>query len=343
MKRWAAVLMAVMVLCTGVPGLTESGRDQADRDQEIVDIQESMVTREGDSVGTLAENLAFLKEALQDEEIRNLLQIQDVKDIANEIVWKVVVWLYENRPVTMKILAELGVKKSDRHCVEMIWDSYDRIAEAYKLYMETDEGRLLEEKAVTLSKDPDILEAGQNFINMLTSNNIKYLLEQIEETVKEGAQQKHEQGQLTQMALDRQLNRTSFIGSLTIKLLHFIEESDWARESVPKLLQKEDLWTFLTLLSEGSVELNKVVQQETMTLMEDTEMKGFIQRTADEALLLSRELESDLLKNGSGENRNETNAEGTNPEVTNTEETDSEISEPAETEKTEETKEDAAK
>ena len=120
MKRWLAALLAVALLFSGGTVLAENANSR-----DIVDIQESMSSREGETVGTLAENILFLMEALQKEEIRSLLKMEDVQDILSEVVYRVLAWLVENRPVTMKILAELGVVESDLRCIEKLWDSMD--------------------------------------------------------------------------------------------------------------------------------------------------------------------------------------------------------------------------
>ena len=103
MKKWLAVLLSVMILFSGSLCLAESTEPK-----ENADIQETVVSVEGESLGTLSENIRFLKDLAQNKEVRELLGMEEVKTVTSEIIWRVLIWLYQNRPVTMKILAELG-------------------------------------------------------------------------------------------------------------------------------------------------------------------------------------------------------------------------------------------
>ena len=159
MKKWLAVLLSVMILFSGSLCLAESTEPK-----ENADIQEAVVSVEGESLGTLSENIRFLKDLAQNEEVRELLGMEEVKTVTSEIIWRVLIWLYQNRPVTMKILAELGVKESDRRCIEKLWDSADRIGEALMNHSQTEDGRQLQAEAEAVKNDPDIYDANGEIV-----------------------------------------------------------------------------------------------------------------------------------------------------------------------------------
>lgn len=131
MKRRLAAVLAGMVLfsCAAAPA-EDIGRD-------TVDIQESLVTREYTDA-TLEDHFLQLALLVQKDEVRNLLKIEDVSTIATEVVWKVLVWMWHNRPVTMKILVEFGVSEPDLRNVEKLWDSAERIIDALRKHGESD-------------------------------------------------------------------------------------------------------------------------------------------------------------------------------------------------------------
>ena len=92
MKRWLAGLLSVMILFSGGLCLAENAEPM-----ENADIQETVVSVEGESLGTLSENIRFLKDLAADEEVRELLGMEEVKTVTSEVIWRVLVWLYRNR------------------------------------------------------------------------------------------------------------------------------------------------------------------------------------------------------------------------------------------------------
>ena len=93
MRRWLAGLLAVIILLpVGAAWAENSGKD----------------------TGTLAESIRFVSEIFQDEEVRSILSREDVQEICRELIVKTALWMIENRPVTMKILAEMGVSGEER-------------------------------------------------------------------------------------------------------------------------------------------------------------------------------------------------------------------------------------
>ena len=286
MKKWLAVLLSVMILFSGSLCLAESTEPK-----ENADIQETVVSVEGESLGTLSENIRFLKDLAQNKEVRELLGMEEVKTVTSEIIWRILIWLYQNRPVTMKILAELGVKESDRRCIEKLWDSADRIGEALMNHSQTEDGRQLQAEAEAVKNDPELQESLVNFQALATSEDLTVILDTLSEAVKaETAEKKNPDGALTKEALNRNVDQSSFIGKLIIEALTVMDRSEWARKSVPKLLKNENLWRFLAHLSGGNSELDRVFREEFVLITSDPEINVFFKQTMLEARALYRAL-----------------------------------------------------
>ena len=217
--------------------------------------------------------------------------MEEVKTVTSEIIWRVLIWLYQNRPVTMKILAELGVKESDRRCIEKLWDSADRIGEALMNHSQTEDGRQLQAEAEAVKNDPELQESLVNFQALATSEDLTVILDTLSEAVKaETAEKKNPDGALTKEALNRNVDQSSFIGKLIIEALTVMDRSEWARKSVPKLLKNENLWRFLAHLSGGNSELDRVFREEFVLITNDPEINVFFKQTMLEARALYRAL-----------------------------------------------------
>jgi hypothetical protein len=297
MRRWLAGLLSVMILFSGSLCLAEDTESM-----ENADIQETVVSVEGESLGTLSENIRFLKDLAADEEVRELLGMEEVKTVTSEVIWRVLVWLYQNRPVTMKILAELGIKESDRRCIEKIWDSADRIGEALIEHSQTEDGKQLQAEAEAVKNDPEIQQALVNFQKLATSEDLMNILDALDEAVKdealkseavksETAGSENSDGALTNEARNQRVDQSSFIGKLIIEAISVMDQSEWARESVPKLLKNENLWRFLTHLSGGNPELDRVFQEEFVLIAGDPEINVFFKKTLLDAQALYQVLE----------------------------------------------------
>lgn len=286
MKRWLAGWLSVIILFSGCLRIAIAD-DQTNPDStdpmENADIQETMVTVEGEDLGTLTENIRFLLELRNNEDVQALLQNDEVKDVVSEIIWRVLVWMYQNRPVTMKILAELGVGEADLRCVGKLWDSFDRITGALEKYTESEDGRQLNAELAAVRDDPEIVESMENFRVMITSEDVVVLMDTLEKTSrKNAAERKAAGGSMTREAITQELDRSTFTGALIYELLSVMEKSDWARNSVPKLQENEKLWVFLNHLSSNTPELDRVLREECLRLVSDPEMYGFLLNAAVE-------------------------------------------------------------
>ena len=263
MKRWIAGIMAAVLLAACTP--VGAGEAPAGKS------------------GTLAENLGFLREMADNEDVRSLIQIQDVQDLMTEVVAQVVIWMVQNRPVTMDILAELGVGETDLRCIGRIWDSAERIRDAWQAYFETEDGRRLAAEMEAAQRDPEIQEALDNFLDMCTREDISGISAAIGETVREGIRDDMQEGLLTPETVGRRIDRSTLIGSLLLCLKELVKNSEWARSSVPKLAENENLWNLMGHLSELSW-ADDIMREEVSKLADDPEINDFVQRTAGELI-----------------------------------------------------------
>ena len=198
MKRWLAAILAGMVLFScAAASAEEAGRD-------TVDIQESLVSREGEQARTLADHLLELTALMQREEVRNLLKIEDVSTITSEVISKILVWMWENRPVTMKILAEFGVSESDRRSVEKLWDSVHRLSAAFRNYEASEQGKQLKADADALMSDPAFKQSVYDLQVLLTSEDLGSIVDAMQE-VSESGQANRTEGPLTKAALEQEV------------------------------------------------------------------------------------------------------------------------------------------
>ncbi len=265
MKRWIAGIMAAVLLAACTPA--GSGESPAGK------------------AGTLAENLGFLREMAENEDVRSLIQIRDVQDLMTEVVAQVLVWMIQNRPVTMDILAELGVGETDLRCIGKIWDSAERIRDVWQAYFETEDGQRLAAEMEAAQRDPEILEALNNFLDMCTHEDISGIGTAISETVREGIREEMQEEALTLETVERRINRSTLVGSLLLRLKELVEDSEWARSSVPKLAENENLRNLLSHLSEISW-ADDMMREEVRRLADDPEISDFAQRTAGELIRL---------------------------------------------------------
>ncbi len=287
MKRWIAVILAAILLLTGSIAAADGTGGAIDGEtQETTEPQERI------NVGTLINDLHFLVELAQSEDVRNLFQLQDVKDLMHEGVYYVLVWLAENRPVTMKILVELGVGGSELHCIETVWDSVERIQSAWRSLAETEDGKQLLAELDAVRNDPEIQESTVRFWALVSSDEVARILDLLWNTVIEEEISELAEGALTREALERRIDRTTFTGILLIRLLQFTEESEWAQESVPALLNNENLWQLLIHLAEDE-ELYQVLGEEVRILSEDPEIKALLQQIAQEITALYQQIVND--------------------------------------------------
>ena len=298
MKKWIAGMLAVLLLLSGALAAAQESEGLTD-----AEIQESMKTREEEEPQTLSSGIGLVAELLQNEDVRGLLQIQDVKDLMNEGVVRILIWMLQNRSVTMKILKELGIGKEDRNCIGKIWDSAERIRDAKKSWLETEKGRELLVNLEILKNDPEISELLGSFSEMFTSEEIVTILKELGSAAQKAAAQEPPDDTAAQTAPELQINRTSFTGRLLVELLVALGRSEWAQKYLPMLLNNEALNRVLIILSEEN-ELTMAISQEYNTLVSDPEIYDFAGRTLRAVTDLVREMVSKPEETVPGEETN---------------------------------------
>ena len=311
MKRWFAGILAVILLFSGGSAFAESSPAQGN-----AGLPEA-AAEDGEGTGTLKDNLRFLVDTFRNEEVQSLLRRKDIQDLFNEVIVKVLVWMIENRPVTMKILAEMGVSESECGLIGRIWDSADRITAAAEEYWETEDGKLLKQEFDAVLNDPDINEAFESMFRIFGSGEFVQLLQEIKEAAdsdapaaegtavpgdspetgtdgEEDGEPEPQEGLLMQQAKERQLDSTTFSGQVLMAAIRLLDQADLEMDFLGKLLTNENLWTLISHLARR--ESNAVLQarEEYKQLMNDPEIAAFFRRTADE-LFAARDQIYDLI------------------------------------------------
>ncbi len=292
MKRWLAGLLALAFLFTGTAGLANEVPDE-----DRYKIEELLVSREEEDRG-ITNDLKLIRELLNNEDIRDLLQFEDIRTIVTEIGVKAGIWLIKHRPTTMEVLKELGVSDQEQECIGKIWDSGDRIHEAMDVYRATEEGAELQREYEALIADGVLQRAVQDFISMMKNKDIESVLDIIIQKAAEDAAKKQktvqENGQLTKEAFKREMNTSSFMGSVILELLNYIEQSNWAQNSLPELIDNEHLWNVLRQLSGFNNQLGGAITEEVHLLTQDPEVMDFLDRTIKAISDLAREYKEKL-------------------------------------------------
>lgn len=281
MKRWHAALVALILLFSGVAVLAEDSSGPT-----TADIQESMVTREGEAAGTLLENISLLMDVMQSEEFSTLMELEDGRTVVYDIVARVGSWLIDNPEITGKILAELGAGEKEQWYAIQILSSARRVTYALNDYASSEEARQLFADYTAMMEDPDIKEALNNFKDLLTSESLSDAVGKMLTNLQaqQAANASGLSGILTQEAQARNLNTSSFTGRIVMEIFRIAEQSDWARSSLPKLQVNENLWRFCNDLANCSLKINQIIEKEYRQLASDPELILFVQNTIREFL-----------------------------------------------------------
>lgn len=263
MRKWIAALMAVILLCSGGLAAAEAPAP------------EDTGTEGAPEAGSLAEYHEELVKLLNDEQVQRFLQMSDVQELLLEGGADILVWMIQNRPVTMQILEESGVGENERRCVDKIWDSADRVAAAWRDYSATEDGQRLRAELQALRDDPEIRESGNQFLKMISSDDVTAITDSIWSAAAEGAD----------AAAEGLPESDASPGELIVNLLDCVGQSEWARDSAPALLQNENLQRVLIHLTEENA-FYDVVMEEHRVLAEDPDVRAFIEQVLQDGVLL---------------------------------------------------------
>jgi len=337
-KRWGAVLLAVILLL----GCALAGAEE--RTQTNAEIVEQLESREktgsGEASGAL-EMLKTLGEILISEDFRSLLEYEDVKEVFNEIILETTLWLYENRPVTIKILRELGLSEKETVIVEKLWDSLDRIINSMEFYLETEDGKALQSSYTALTESNAFQRVWEDFVKLVKKEDLQDLLKtlkgslegQLEEarafidaTIVEGetGEQVEEklsrfQEKFNRIVEERGGDPQAIALTTGMQIFARVAESDWAKNSMPDLMEQEALWTFLEQLENLlNSPIMETAKQEMINLLQDEEIMDYLTELINGMVGIIREqneIEAEK-KAVTTETTNATESEATEAETT---------------------------
>ena len=246
-----SLLLAVILLWAPVSCLAGEAEEPAERDtsSEAVKIQESMVTDEtGEKKTALQENLSLIISLLNSEEFRELIKLEDARLLLRDVGVETGLWLWENRPVTMQILAELGLGENELGLVGRIWDSAEIIVLCVQNYLEnTEDGQRLKKEYEAVSQEGVFRQSVLDFFNLATSQDLQALLQLITEGLP--AEDDWEPDpRLKEYAEAKGLNLEDPETRFALRIISVILESSWAQKSLPELMNDLDFWLLYTHL-----------------------------------------------------------------------------------------------
>ena len=228
MRRILTLLLAITLFCVS-SAFAESNQ------METADIQEMVITRE-DPEYTLEEQVSGLMDAFHSEEFRDLLNIRDVQEVLHMVITGVGQWLIENRATTMKILNELGVSEHEQEMVSLIWDSGERAAEYVHLYEATENGQKPKAELQTLGSSPVWKDTVSDFIRLGTSEDVQKIVDFLVSYLVRQALETSEEYSESEETVESETAEDHLADKLLDDLLSIIESSEWAKNSLPRLI-----------------------------------------------------------------------------------------------------------
>ena len=281
MRKWMRKLTAVLLALILPAGTICAAAAEAPAGRTDAEIQQSVVTLEGKEENSIRSLLIQLAQLMTREDIRSLMRIEDVHEISHEVIFKVVLWMVENREVTMKILMELGLSEDDLRAVNKIWDSGERVSESMRSYRESGPGKQLTETADAPDRDPKFRKSLEELVDLLSPETISGVLNTFLRLLDEGKailEEESAPGALSGEAEKQQLDRTTFTGKLVDELLRLGDLNESVSSVFAKLLENDLVWELLLLLTNESAELNDVLRQEFSSLGQDPDITAFLER-----------------------------------------------------------------
>ena len=296
MKHACAFLLAIILFTVGTGIL--SSRAEYIGGTDMVEIQQSLVSSGNTETGSLGSNLIQLLVMVQNEDVRSLLTIQDFTDVMNEIVLRVIVWLYENRPVTMEIFAELGAESRDIRCIEKIWDCLDRIVQAKNEYNGIDEGAKLIQEIQDLAQDQEFNDNLIRIIDLGSVENVSKFFEDMLKGISNASPSGDGNEWIVQLASERNMKTDSFAGSVIIRAISLILANPEANEIMKQIISNEKLWILLADLAKDRGKLDSVLFEEIRNLLNDKEIIDFAKRITTGAVMEAKKLQEAQEKEG---------------------------------------------
>lgn len=301
-KRLISLLLALLMVLPGLEALAEEeGKTNAD-------IEETVITRDEDDI-VLTSNFELIRQVLTSEEFQDLMQLSDFRDILDEIIPRVVLWLVTNRPVTMKILEKLDVPEQEREIIGTVWDSAEKIAKIEIDYWGSEEGAKLRESFDALLANEIFRKVAKGIAETMQSNDIQIILSVLVQKLALNTLDEYVDEDLVREAKKQGFDGTDELLKATGRLLLSVEKSEWARKYLPELLALPEFRAFLqNLLEAHQGNALQEVSDELQNLLQKEEVANYLGKLIKGIL----ELSLDLVKNA-GNGKPETKTEETQP------------------------------
>ena len=282
MIRRAVALLLAGILAVGMTAAAAEN-PSARTDAEI---QQSVVTREGEAANSFGSMLLQLVQLSLREDVQSLMRIEDFNKVMHEVVLRVLVWMFQNRDVTMKILLELGLTEEDLVAVGKIWDSGERVVDVIRNFKASEDGQALRESAAALESDPGFQKDLHELMDMVNEGTVSSALKTIDSLMQEGKDilQKEADppaGVLSREAEKRHLDRESFTGRLLSETLRLMDLKAEVNGALLGIMSNENVWTVLLQITNGSKELDDVLREEFNRLSNDPDVEGLLHRAMD--------------------------------------------------------------
>ncbi len=301
-KRLISLLLALLMVLPGIGALAEEeGKTNAD-------IEETVITRDEDDTA-LTSNFELIRQVLTSEEFLDLMQQSDFRDIIEEIVPRLVLWLVTNRPVTMKILEKLDVPEKEREIIGTVWDSAEKIAKIEIDYWGSEEGTKLRESFDALMANEIFRKAAKGMAETMQSNDIQIILSILVQKLALNTLDEYVDEDLVREAKEQGFDGTDELLKAIGRLLLSVEKSEWARKYLPELLAQPEFRAFVqNLLEAHQGNALQEVSDELQNLLQKEEVINYLGKLTKGIL----ELGMDLAKTA-GNGKPETKTEETQP------------------------------
>jgi hypothetical protein len=273
MKRWLAWLLVPIMALSSLAGITASAEDQV---PDTADIQESVVTKEGErKEETLNDTLELILNTFHSDEFQELMKNPEVRDILSQGSTAVALWLLDNREVTIKILAELGVSERDQRVIGEIWDSAERLDLLQRAYMESADGIKLAAEIETLKNNPAFIRFCKDYAKMLESERLQTVLTGLQNALKQGSASGN--SKLADHFAEEGVESGSPLGGLIMAILSFAELSSDTNDSLTDLMKEKDFWAVILHLANNRLHMDQLpILEELKTLFNNPDVMNFL-------------------------------------------------------------------
>lgn len=280
MKQLCAFLSAVVLAFSCLSAGAESAGMP---ENQVPETAETAVSPENGSAGhgAITDVILTFVALIKSEDFQALVKYDDVRLVLSDIVWEALLWLWQNRPVTMKILTELGVPPAEQEIISRIWDTAEQIVAQETAYTQTEDGKQLIQEFRELSAHPSWETLRQGFISMVQPSEIQALLDSLSGTSPSGQSADGEQDVTAASLLDKAKNLGVDLSEGNAEslaaLLNILFRFSWARESLHELMKTSVFWKFVFHLYQSHLSPSGgLVRTELRSLLSEPEIRKYL-------------------------------------------------------------------